>query len=411
MPSPPRVTRSARVNVIVLRRSRLLLLTSVAIVAVPLAAMITLRVTSHDAFSARESLQDSWLRLGGLSLQLLPAVVAGTLASQQQRGLRRQRLLDGESIPRQFLSTALLFGSAYLVAAVAVMSLISGLSAVDAAWHGSPDFATSWPNELSIVFSGTLLVCMVGLAVGVVIGAVCQRTVSAVTATAVLAVGTLALRIVLATNPELGWAYVAMPSGILILTGADSLPTLHNGQVQLSGVAAIAWPVAAVLAVYWRVRAQRLDTIKYPRGRMGIAVLLGWGVPLLLVLGFVTPTALRDQIPWPYRPSWLQDKAHHRTSLDIAGRFLADVRQGDWVAADALTTTGNARTLLGPYRSRVLEKPAPTVSIDDRPAGDPGQVDVGLRLGEFSLCMARIQARWLITELRTGGGCPSAVSR
>lgn len=362
-------------------------------------------------YPVADAVTNAWVWYLRLCLAALPVIIAATLAGQHERGLRRQRVLDGEPELHQIGAAAVVYAAVAVLGGLVVLGLEAAIAGINNAIATTSGYATS--IAFADLVTASLLTVVVVISVGVVVAALTGRAASA--GLFALVAGVLGLVLVPVTDlfPQVRYLVAALPSGVLTLIGKQSFGTSNGTDVDVASVAAFAWPAAAIVAVLWSTtrapRAQLSESrSRFVVARQAAVVMLGVA---LVMLGYVVPVALRDQIPWQYRPTWLADKAAHRTSVDVTETFVAEVRNGHLKEADRLTRSGDAAALLGPYRRAAERGEVSVLQLSDTERLEPGAVPVQVPGNQITMCLTRERGNWIITKLSTAGSCPAATSR
>lgn len=400
------MTRSAWAQVRPLLRYRRARVAFALAVAVPLAATVPQQLQAP--YPVPDAVTNSLFWYLRLCLLALPLVIASSIAGQHERGVRRQRVLDGEPEIHQTCAAVVVFAAAAGFAAVSVVVLEAGIAAT-ATTFAATDYASPW--NVGQLATASLLTVLVALSVGVLAGSLSSRTVNAAVLALGLAVPGSLLGAASDLVPSLNYVVAALPQGVFTLV--DRGGGNGAGELDIATAAVVAWPALAVLATV--VSAARMPRVQLAYGRrrvvhLGPALMVPAAVALVAI-GFAVPVALRDQIPWQYRPTWLADKAAHRTSVDIAAKFVAAVKDGQLRTADALTRSGDAVTLLGPYRRAAENGDMTVLQLPDTERLEPGEVPVNVPGRQIHMCLTRSDGRWTIIDLGTARACPEATSR
>jgi hypothetical protein len=392
--------------------------------AAAIVVFVAMRTQNHGPLPPKYALQAGWLRVSAVLFYVGPALTALSIAGATESRQYAQRFIDGESRLVQLVITMLLVSTVCLGTGLLLLSCFVATEAVECVASGPGVGAgADWAATAAMILKSATVSWIVILALGVVVGCYVESRGGALLGSLGIGIGTqLLLMATTSGYPGLGWTYVLTPQGgASVLTGLESAPSSVAGAA--SAAAAIGLGLfATAVALAERFTARRsLGIEKAGRPQSARRTMPGRGsrrpitLPLtaggLVLTGLVMPVALRSEVPWYLRPAWLSDKAHHTTSLDTAHQFLDAMRTGDVAAADRLTDSGNAETTLGPYLPVVTTSGPPELSIRQRAMGDPGLVQVRWSTGvSFALCAHRGTAGWSISELRSDGQCPRAMS-
>jgi hypothetical protein len=346
---------------------------------------------------------------------VIVTAVSTLMAWRKQQGISAQRMLDGEGFSQQAKADMLAVLVIWIAAQAASIGITTGLAWADWTFTGHPSqLPLSYLSTYINLAISVVAVPVVCLSAGLIIGSLCRRALTATLVSLTLTVVATQLSLAADTIPAIQWVYAALPTSALEVSELG-LTSPSTGSHVIASVAVIAWPVLAVAVSQVTVRrAGRIapSAVKSAMAKTGrplryIAVCAT--TASLFCFGYVVPVAFRQEIPWQLRPVWRLDVAHHRSSLDIANRYLAFAQAGRLEEADALSVTDSAPVLLGPYFKELqLTTMSASTRLDERRDGDPGAVTVQLSNGTFDLCEQRLVVGWRITGVSFDGTCPAA---
>ncbi|MGH3471746.1 MAG: hypothetical protein ACRDPG_06840, partial [Nocardioidaceae bacterium] len=329
-----------------------------------------------------------------LSLGMVASMVSSAELVAGARELRMVESLQLSKVrPGRFASSSWAVGACLgvggaLIATALFVGILAGINEVGLfsadAWRHDPDVSRMGRDALMI-----LVGCLAGAGVGVLVGSYSRSGVAAVAFGACLMVGMQALSFFTAVSPVLNGLWVVLPLG-----AADQLESHTSlSSVDLRAALAALALYAGVLPLLGATQVAeslvvRGDRKKNLRRRRGAKVRLVTATTCLLGVGLVLPVALRDLLPWYLSPLWLEQSAGHRTSKDVARRFIAAAQAGRDAADTHLpgTTTSG---LLGPYLGYVRHSRHISVSVTESLDWNPADVQITPQKGPlFDLCLS-----------------------
>jgi len=381
-------------------------------------ALYALRGVFHEALPISLTLSEAAARWAQLASIGLPAVLATAIAGNRESRQLQTRATAGERPLAQLATTValtLLLGAGTWVLGMVVAVVFSVIDQAVDPVPSSHAYDLPTGQLLTTMSRAPALTLVMSLASGVIVGLVARTAMAAVSCCVVLGgAGQLVVLVAEGLIGVVGWVAVLTPSGIADAGGGGLIPP-QQADAAFVALLVTTLAVVAALVITWRrgccvtispPRVRRVARSPRARSRHRLVLGVATGIVVALVWGLVLPIALRSQVPWQLRPAWIADVHAHRSSEDIARRFLADVHAGHTASAGRYTRSASPGTLLGPYLPTVrAEKPA-LVYVVQRPWGDPGTVTVQYATYGFDLCMQRDTSGWYVQALNTTGSCP-----
>lgn len=200
-----------------------------------------------------------------------------------------------------------------------------------------------------------------------------------------------------------GIARALVPTSGLRLIAAGS-----TGRDHAAGTIAVAVVVLATTASLWRLSHPGARPVAHrPHPRLGPVAASGLIIGFAAGSGFVLPVALREQLPFTWRPSVLLARASGQAPEQQVTRFFDGVWAGDPGRVASLTTTGSPLDLLG-TRPDLLSRPASATSfyLAAMPGTDTADVRADGWAEAPAFCLRRVVDRWLLDRLAGPAGCP-----
>jgi hypothetical protein len=348
-------------------------------------------------------------------LSLLPAL---SLATLRELRLHRERHLDGVEMWRGALGEAV--AAALITLALVLAALLLGglLGAVDSLVRSPPPGPSPGARAADDLaeFAAQLVVALplwtaIGSAIGFLAGSRFAATAC------VLGLGLLEMLLLQAAVefPGVEPIFALTPQGALDLTVGDSSvdPSAPFGDPLFLDAVIALWIAASLTVLRAAIRRGVRPAAEESAGRrrrpraadLGLA-----GSFVLLVFGYVVPTALSESISWYYRPAWLVDKATGKASDDVTARYLDLLDRGRDAQAERLTVAKRPFAPLGGLRDELVPKPRGlTVRTIEDQNGAPGEVKIDIGESgtqtQYTACLSRRSGKWLIDSVNTRGVC------
>lgn len=355
--------------------------------------------------------------VGGMQAVLFLVLAAALTAETMDRGVIRERYLAGISAWRSLISVAaaatlvgliLIFIGEFVAIAVGVLYQLSRTIPPP---HGPPVLAPSASDLLMNEARGLIVALVLYGCVGAAIGVLTRKVSRAVSWAVGLAMAMWLLRRAAYTYPALRWPAFLDLDGIAN-TALDGRSDPLAGALQASpayafGAGAI-WLVVALVACS-SVTADPILPVRtggsaaYERRgapRLWMATLLTSAV-VCAAVGATLPLLLRDALPWRLQPSWLLDKAEHRSSLDITNALLRALETGDTHRAASLTVDRSLQHTLTVFYARLVAPGAPAHARLNDYAPSPGSVVVTRGQLKVIFCLTREPSGWRVRSVTT----------
>lgn len=401
-------------RVLIWRRWPLAVFTLVALL--PISQIVGIRAGSTESLGVNYVVATC---MSGLILSisfLVPTLTAFLLAERHESGLSRQALLDGWTLPAQTRAFATCVGMGSLLASWGSIGVLALTAWIDTRITPSADLT---PVSGTWVLSQTLVGLPVMVAGSVVLGVGTTRYWRTRAGAVGAALGLAALPdllVVVGVSPVIRKIAAVTPLGAL-----ETIVGHPPGGARIGTIPAAALFLLTLTAVWPIARGKALDPPqkrrpgtaspslpqRRRRQRRPFLAMSTCCVAAAVTFGALVPVALRDQVPWRMRPTWVADKANHRTSYDVAKYFIDAVRDGD-VATAGRWTEGAVDDILGPFVKKIRSAQQISYTLSEL-SENPGQVQVSFD-GALIIyvCEIRTQGGWRITAIRSDGNCPDA---